>query len=259
MHQHTDTHKYMVSYGSALLSLWLNCKPNKSNSQNCLLLQFAAMGQVKVENRNFNLFPTWLYSLRNKAYFQVLHDPLTSADLGSESNVWKFTEWPKERREDDDWEYPYAKSIFWSTATDKAIRCHKSHCFAEIQWLNNLGLKSFQYQNYCFLQCACPAKKGSSEMPTSLRQSLELCQHKWHSSGTWGCGYGHMKAAEWIPSLSAVLFVTLIFFKWIWTSVMQMPAIKIWHGPVLLSWHQKHRADLHEHRGWLAEVVGTSS
>lgn len=192
----------------------------------------------------------------------MLHDPPMSIDLGQNQMSGNLLNDLKERRrEDDDWEYTCAKTVFWSTATDKEVSQILSPGRNSVAKL--FVLKNYPYQkNIVSFNCACQARKGSSEMPRSLRQSLEAHSPVSAQFALFWC----LRLSAWTHEASRAEYphsllcsLSLLFSKWIWTSVMQMPSMKIWHRPLLFSWHQKHRADLHECRGWLAEVVSTSS
>lgn len=119
----------------------------KQPSQKCLVLQFAAMRQVKLENKNFTSAPAVMVFFEEQSILQVLHSPQTWGHNKMSENL--SNDLQEKGREDDDWQYIYARIIFWSSVTDKEMRCHKFHRCAEILWLNHcaLGLKIYQYKS----------------------------------------------------------------------------------------------------------------
>lgn len=129
MPQLTDTHKHMMSYGNALLSLWLSCKSNKINPLRsdcfCSLLPRVRLSW-KTGISIYSLLSCILWGIKHTFRCYMIHWWV---------QVWGQTQMSgnllndlKERkRKDEDWEWTCAKSVFWSTATDKDMRCHKYH------------------------------------------------------------------------------------------------------------------------------------
>lgn len=238
MHPHTGTHKHKLSYRNALLSLWFSCKPNKSyplrSACFCSWLPRVRLSWKKGISIH-SLPGCVLWGIKHTFRYYVIH-----------WEVWIWGQYQmsgnlKERRKTMTGKIHMQRVYFEAL---QLIKRWGSTDLVTVQKSNGWIVWFWKVINTKILFPSTVSVKP--EKVTLKRQwvwdnhwkHLPPCQHSFHSSDAWGCQHGHVSQQSWTSSLFSVVFFCLFFFffspKWIWTSVMQMAAIKIWHGPLFV-------------------------